>query len=179
MAWRMRCGPPGTRAASTCGSSRRRISVCGSQWLDMTSYEHEQTFGLYFAILKKGEPTPLLPESDEDPGVQAGRGGAPGGGGGGAGRGGRGGGDATDDPAAAQPAPAAAPRNVTVQIDFEDLGHRILAVPGVPQRAYSRLKSGGPGTVFYLETPVGGGTTTLQRYRFSRSARGGVHDGCR
>ncbi len=31
----------------------------GSQWLDMTSYDHNETFGLYFAILKKGEPTPL------------------------------------------------------------------------------------------------------------------------
>ena len=41
----------------------------GSQWLDMTSYDHEETFGLYFAVLKKGEPCPLLPESDEDLGV--------------------------------------------------------------------------------------------------------------
>ena len=41
----------------------------GSQWLDMTSYDREETFGLYFAVLKKGEPSPLLPESDEDPGV--------------------------------------------------------------------------------------------------------------
>jgi tricorn protease len=40
-----------------------------SQWLDMTSYEHTQTFGLYCAVLKKGEPSPLLPESDEDQGV--------------------------------------------------------------------------------------------------------------
>ena len=24
-----------------------------SQWLDMTSYDHETTFGLYFAVLKK------------------------------------------------------------------------------------------------------------------------------
>jgi tricorn protease len=44
----------------------------GSQWLDMTSYDHSETFALYFAILKKGEPTPLLPESDEDPGISAG-----------------------------------------------------------------------------------------------------------
>ena len=41
----------------------------GSQWLDMTSYDREETFGLYFAVLKKGEPSPLLPESDEDAGV--------------------------------------------------------------------------------------------------------------
>src|SRR6185436_1285885 len=48
-----------------------------SQWLDMTSYDREETFGLYFAVLKKGEPSPLLPESDEDLGV----GSAPAGGG--------------------------------------------------------------------------------------------------
>ncbi len=41
----------------------------GSQWLDMTSYDREETFGLYFAVLKKGEASPLLPESDEDLGV--------------------------------------------------------------------------------------------------------------
>src|ERR1035438_3522080 len=55
-----------------------------SQWLDMTSYDHEENFGLYFAILKKGEASPLLPESDEDKGVGSGP--APGAGGG---RGGR------------------------------------------------------------------------------------------
>ena len=44
-----------------------------SQWLDMTSYDRETTFGLYFAVLKKGEPSPLLPESDEDRGVGTGR----------------------------------------------------------------------------------------------------------
>ena len=37
-----------------------------SQWLDMTSYDHNENFGLYFAVLKKGDPSPLLPESDED-----------------------------------------------------------------------------------------------------------------
>ena len=51
-----------------------------SQWLDMTSYDREETFGLYVAVLKKGEPSPLLPESDEDSGVAAGRPPAPPGG---------------------------------------------------------------------------------------------------
>jgi len=32
-----------------------------SQWLDMTSYDREENFGLYLAALKKGEPSPLLP----------------------------------------------------------------------------------------------------------------------
>src|SRR6185503_16310151 len=41
----------------------------GSQWLDMTSYDHDENFGLYVAVLKKSDPSPLLPESDEDKGV--------------------------------------------------------------------------------------------------------------
>jgi tricorn protease len=40
-----------------------------SQWLDMTSYDREENFGLYFAVLKKTDASPLLPESDEDRGV--------------------------------------------------------------------------------------------------------------
>ena len=137
----------------------------GSQWLDMTSYDHNQTFALYFAILKKGEPTPLMPESDEDPGIRPG---APGQGRGGSG--GRGG-QAGDAAAATEPAAQEPPRvpagPVTVQIDFDNLNRRIVAVPGVPARDYSRLKSGGPGIVYYLETPAGGGAATLHRYRLS------------
>src|SRR5262249_57900938 len=44
-----------------------------SQWLDMTSYDHNETFGLYLAVLKKGDPSPLFPESDEGRGVGTGR----------------------------------------------------------------------------------------------------------
>src|SRR5262245_60721317 len=40
-----------------------------SQWLDMTSYDHNESFGLYLMVLRKGEPSPLLPESDEDTGM--------------------------------------------------------------------------------------------------------------
>jgi tricorn protease len=156
-----------------------------SQWLDMTSYDHDETFGLYCALLKKGEASPLLPESDEDKGV----GSAPSfGGGGGGGRGGRGAAPGAV-PAAADPAaadadqPPQAPRGprtpVTVQIDFEGLQQRIISVPGIPERQYSELKAGIAGTVYYLEAPAGGGGgrgggggfggagSTLQRYRLS------------
>jgi tricorn protease len=138
-----------------------------SQWLDMTSYERLETFGLYFMILRKGEPTPMLPESDEDTGVQAGRGGGtPGGGGQTGGRGGRGG--AADEPAAAGQEPVRTPpRAAPVQIDFDGLGSRIIAVPGVPARDYSQLRSGVAGMVYYVETPAGGGGTTLHRYQLS------------
>ncbi|MBX7173811.1 MAG: PDZ domain-containing protein [Pyrinomonadaceae bacterium] len=112
-----------------------------SQWLDMTSYDHNEEFGLYLAILKKGEASPLLPESDEDKGVSSE---TP------SGRGGQ------------QRAP------VTVQIDFDGIAKRTISIPGVPERQYSNLEVGGDGTVFFLE---GGGTpgsgSSLIRYRLS------------
>jgi tricorn protease len=151
-----------------------------SQWLDMTSYDREETFGLYFAVLKKGEPSPLLPESDEDAGV----GSAPPNPPAGSGRGGRGatssgsgsgsGGASSEATNDEQPAaPARTPRApVTVQIDFDGLEQRILSVPGVPERPYSQLKAGAGGTVYYLEAAAGGGRggaggATLHRYRIS------------
>ncbi|HLG13958.1 MAG TPA: PDZ domain-containing protein [Blastocatellia bacterium] len=151
-----------------------------SQWLDMTSYDHNVTFGLYLTVLKKGEPSPLLPESDEDRGVGSATPGTPPGGGGG-GRPGRGapGGAAAPEAGGAdtEQAPQAArgPRApVTVQIDFDGLQQRIISVPGVPVRQYSQLRAGVAGTVYYLETAPGGGGgfgggggSTLQRYRLS------------
>lgn len=141
-----------------------------SAWLDMTSYDHDENFGLYFAILKKGEASPLLPESDEDKGVGA----APAAGGGRGGRGGRGAAAAEGD----QPAPAARPRTpVNVQIDFDGIQQRIVAVSAVPEHQYSQLKAGVSGTVYYLQSGErqngGGGRggagegNTLERFRLS------------
>src|SRR6185437_15340530 len=68
----MLCGRPGTRAENICGSWPLPIFGLRSQWLDMTSYDHDENFGLYFAVLKKTDASPLLPESDEDRGVGTG-----------------------------------------------------------------------------------------------------------
>src|SRR5262249_15271936 len=157
----------------------------------MTSYDHNENFGLYLAVLKKGEPSPLLPESDEDTGVTfaPGRGdpGAPGGGGRG-GRGGRGaaadtsgdtapGGDTTQTTGQTQP--DRAPRGpVNVQIDFDGLPQRIIAIPNVPVREYSKLKAGVAGTVFYEQAAAAaedegggrggaGGGSSVIRYRLT------------
>jgi tricorn protease len=157
-----------------------------SQWLDMTSYDHTETFGLYLMVLKKSEPSPLLPESDEDTGVTfaPGRGepGAPNGRGGRGPGQGRGAPDAPADATQSADAPAStttnqpdrAPRTaVNVQIDFDGLAQRIIAIPGVPARDYSKLKTGVAGTVFYLERGAtdaagpGAAGSTLVRYRLS------------
>ncbi|HKG47875.1 MAG TPA: PDZ domain-containing protein [Pyrinomonadaceae bacterium] len=121
-----------------------------SQWLDMTSYDHNPTFGLYLTVLRKTDASPLLPESDEDrgvgtgtrrlqPGACASDGGGPpeGGGGEGGQRGPRG--------------------PVTVQIDFDGLAQRIVAVPGVPERQYADLQAGVDGQVFFMEAGRAGG----------------------
>jgi tricorn protease len=146
-----------------------------SQWLDMTSYDHDENFGLYFAVLKKSDASPLLPESDEDRGVGTGRrtlppGTCPGDVAGGA---------VTVDPtvAADQPqAPRGQRQPVTVTIDFDGLSKRIISVPGVPERQYSQLHSGTDGIVFFLDATTrgqngggaaagAGGGTELVRYR--------------
>jgi tricorn protease len=133
-----------------------------SQWLDMTSYDHEENFGLYLAVLKKTEASPLLPESDEDKGVGSGRRapapgscdaseGAPG---------------ETGTPSpAASPTPRGPRPPVTVQIDFDGLQQRIISIPGVRERQYSELRAGPEGTVFYLEAARNQPGNELARYR--------------
>ncbi len=143
-----------------------------SQWLDMTSYDHTENFGVYFAILKKGEASPLLPESDEDAGVSGAPGGSPGG------RGGRGGAaPASTENASPQgeqtTQPARAARGaVSVQIDVDGLQNRIVSVPSIPERPYTHLSAGVTGSLYYMEqTVVGGrgpgGGNELHRYRLS------------
>ena len=150
-----------------------------SQWLDMTSYDHDENFGLYVAVLKKTEASPLLPESDEDKGVgSATPSPSPG-----SGRGNRTEAEAPDSSSSNdnsqsdQPAqtPRRSRRPVTVAIDFDGLQQRIVSVTGVPERQYSDLRAGADGTVFFLEasSPRGQEGTAgprgneLWRYRLS------------
>jgi tricorn protease len=113
-----------------------------SQWLDMSSYDHTENFGLYLAVLSSADTTPFTLRSDEETGAATGRGT-----GGRMGRADRG----ADVPAeAAEAAPAARRAPVATHVDFAGLQGRIVAVPGVPQAPYSRLEAGAAGTVFYL-----------------------------
>src|SRR6266404_1702245 len=145
-----------------------------SQWLDMTSYDHDETFGLYLVVLKKSDASPLLPESDEDRGVGTGRRSLPPGAC--AGDIPAGGTDATSGEQQTQ-APRGPRQPVTVQVDFDGLQKRIVSVPGVAERQYSELHSGTDGIVFYLQAAArgqggggpggGGGGSELMRYRLS------------
>jgi tricorn protease len=128
-----------------------------SSVLDMSAYERENTRGLYVMVLAKGDPSPLLPESDEETGRRAPS-------------------DSGGRPQRAEGDSSAAPRPmraVTVRIDFDGLQQRVIAVPNITPRNYQQLKAGVAGSVFFLEPmPAsgtggagGGGGSTLHRYQ--------------
>jgi hypothetical protein len=134
-------------------------------WLDMSSYDRPVTRALYLAVLRKGEPSPLLPESDEE-GAAPARGSA-----------------GASAPAArararrdcygawrggAGTAQRAAAANVA--IDFDGILQRTISL-GVVPRNYSQLRAGAAGTIFFLETVPESGAggpavrgNTLHRY---------------
>jgi len=136
-----------------------------SAWLDMSSYDHPETSALYLAVLAKNEPSPVLPESDEERAAQSGR--PPG-----------------TDTTRTRSDSIAKPRADTskvqlhastrVRIDFAGLQQRIISIPGIALRNYTRLRSGLPGTVFFVEQIPATGTGadsavggTLHRYQLT------------
>jgi tricorn protease len=125
-------------------------------WLDMTSYDRPVTRAAYVAVLRKADPNPLAPESDEETGVAA-----------------PAGADSARRPSADSARRPAAPPAAPVQIDMDGLSQRILSL-GVTPRDYGSLQAGPAGTVFFVENvpasgPGGGppaqvGGGTLHRY---------------
>ena len=119
-----------------------------SSVLDMSAYDKPQTRALYLTILSKNDSSPVLPESDEEGGRRAEAGG---------GRG-RGGAAPSDSGAAEAPATRSPqPATRAVNIDFDGIRSRIIAIPGVPERDYSQLRAGLAGTVFFIEPGAAGG----------------------
>ena len=118
--------------------SRKRASTdfgLKSQWLDMTSYDHQEDFGLYLAVLKNDTPTRCCRKATRTRASAAGA-------------------VARQHGRSARTRPPAArtPRTpVNVQIDFEGIQQRIINVQNVPERPYSLLRAGVAGTVFYME----------------------------
>ena len=108
-------------------------------WLEMSSVDRPATRAVYLAVLSAGEPSPLLPETGDEPVRGAGDGGKP-----------------------APPPP--------VRIDIKGIDQRILAL-GVPAGDYASLTAGPAGSVFYLETPRGGGQAPLTLHRYQLRER--------
>ncbi len=100
-------------------------------WLDMSGYPFQTSRSVYAVVLKKDDPSPLSPESDEEKIQEA----------------------KTDTP---KP-PAGKPEPVSVTIDFERITQRIVALP-MAARSYVGLKAGKAGTIFLLESIPASGT---------------------
>jgi tricorn protease len=136
---------------------------------DMSGYPHRAnvTRSPYVVVLRKTDPSPLAPESDEEklaaeekkeepaPGAQPSEPAKPGEKMPGA-----------EQKAAAAQQPAAKKEPPRVLIDFDQIGQRILALP-IPARNYVALAAGKANTIYLAEVAPpspGGSGATLHRY---------------
>jgi tricorn protease len=115
-------------------------------WLDMSSFPHQTTRSVYVVVLKKGEPSPLAPESDEEKPQD----------------------EKKDD--AQKPQQKKEP--VTVTIDFDGIGQRILALPQIPARNYVGLAVAKTGVLFIAEGTarglMGGGPVIIHKFELDK-----------
>jgi len=105
----------------------------------MSSFNHPVTRSVYVVVLAKDLPSPLAPESDEEK-IQESGAGTP-----------QAGAASSDKPADKKEEKK---EEVTVKIDLENIGQRILALP-IPARNYTGMRAGKAGLLYLLETPQG------------------------
>lgn len=119
-------------------------------WVEMSSLDRPMRRSIYLAVLSSAEPSPLLPESDDEP-LPVPR-------------------AETSETPKPQTTPTATPAAKSVRIDLSGIAQRIIAV-NVPAGSYANLAAGPAETTFYTETIPGTGTLRLQRYQIKeRSA---------
>jgi tricorn protease len=118
---------------------------------DMTSYPHRPTRSVYVAVLKKTDPSPLAPESDEEklpdeektPEATA----------------------AAAFSAATGAKPNAKPVQVT--IDFDNFSQRILALP-IPAKNYAALQPGKANSLYIEERNWETGALTVHKFDLTK-----------
>jgi tricorn protease len=126
-------------------------------WLEMSSIDRPVRRAIYLAVLGASEPSPLLPETGDEP---------------------------PPAPPKAEPAPQpppVAPRTVNVRIDFDRIEQRILAV-NIPAGDYSNLVAGATGSFYYTEpivTTAGPPSLRLQRYQLKERTAAPFLEGIR
>ena len=116
-------------------------------WLEMSSIDRPVRRAIYLVVLSANEPSPLLPETGDEPRP------AP----------------SPEPRPEPTPPPTPTPRTVSVRIDFDRIGQRIIAV-NIPAGDYSSLIAGAAGSFYYTEPipatgPAGPPSLRLQRYQ--------------
>ena len=132
-------------------------------WLEMSSLDRPVRRAIYLAVLSASEPSPLLPETGDEPPPPP-----------------------RETPRAEpppQPTPAA-PKTLTTRIDLNRIGQRILAI-NVPPGEYSNLVAGAAGSFYYTE-PIattgaapGPPSLRLQRYQLKERTAAPFLEGIR
>lgn len=143
-----------------------------TSWVEMSSLDRPVRRAIYLAVLNASEPSPLLPETGDEPPAPAVSAG-------------------TDEAAQAKPEPAAdsprqdsakasAGKRVNVHIDFENIGQRIISL-NVPAGDYSNLTAGSAGTLFYAvpANPSPASPMRLMRYQLKERAAAPFFEGIR
>jgi tricorn protease len=126
-------------------------------WLEMSSLDRPVRRSIYLTVLTANEPSPLLPETGDEPKP------------------------APQEPKEEQRPKAEASKTVTVRIDFNGIAQRTISL-NVPAADYSRLTAGAAGTIFYTEPVVpggAGGLLRLQRYQLKERAAAPFLEGIR
>jgi tricorn protease len=115
-----------------------------NQWFAQSNADMRSQYSLYLAVLRKGERSPLVRESDEEKGAA---------------------------PPAPEKKPAEKPASAeTVRIDFPNIDQRIVQVTEVPAGNYRALQPGAAGQLFFLSLPsapprgVGPAAGSVQRF---------------
>lgn len=117
-----------------------------SGWLDMSSYDRPMNRAAYIMVLQKDEPSPLLPESDEEPI------------------------DEEENESENEKEDGKEEDNEEeqlVQIDFEGLNQRILSL-NIPKSNYQKLIAATEGVIFLSENKEGQRGFDLHRYDLSK-----------
>ena len=109
-------------------------------WLDLSSFQHPVSRSIYAVVLKKGDPSPVEPQSDEEKTADKAKEG-----------------EKAKDAAKAEQGPKGKEGEkkeeaVKVTIDLDGIGQRILALP-IKAGNYVRLDPGKAGTLFLSEVP--------------------------
>jgi tricorn protease len=125
-------------------------------WLEMSSLDRPVRRAIYLAVLSATEPSPLLPETGDEPPPKP----------------------AT--PPTPPPTPPPAPAPVNVRIDVNGIGQRVITV-NVPAGEYANLAAGAAGSFYYTEPLPGGGPSALrlQRYTVRERTAAPLLDGIR
>ena len=126
-----------------------------TSWLEMSSLDRPVRRSIYLAVLSAADPSPLLPETDDEPKP------------------------APRETPTPQSTPMSTPAANFIRIDPAGIGQRIISV-NVPARDYRNLSAGPAETFFYTEpVAVSGGALRLQKYQIKQRAATPFMDGIR